>query len=100
MSLAVALLAGADSDLQTVFNKLEDYREGLGTEFMIATDAYLTRITTFPQIAPLYFERIRRQVMQKFPYGIFYEPQPSRILVFAILDLRQDTRKIIRRLQS
>ena len=32
-------------------------------------------------------------------YGIFYEPQPTRILVTAILDLRQDERHIVRRLR-
>jgi len=37
--------------------------------------------------------------MQRFPYGIFYEPEPTRILVAAILDLRQDEQQILRRLQ-
>ena len=36
--------------------------------------------------------------MRGFPYGILYEPLPTRILVIAILDLRQDPRKIHRRL--
>jgi len=69
MSLPVEFLSGADADLQEAFNRYEDYREGLGVEFMLAVDAYLTRITTFPQIAPAYLETIRRQVMQRFPYG-------------------------------
>ena len=97
MSLRVEFLSGADTDLQQIFNRLEDCREGFGVEFMEAVDAYLTRIAVFPQIAPIYFEAVRRQVMQKLPYGIFYEPQPTRILVFAILDLRQDKGHIIRR---
>ncbi len=42
---------------------------------------------------------IRRQVMQTFPFGIFYEPRSTRVLVTAILDLRQDKRAIFRRLQ-
>lgn len=99
MSLRVELLSGADADLQEIFNRYEDYRENFGVEFMVAMDAYLTRISTFPGIAPLYFENVRRQVMQEFPYGIFYEEQAARILVLAILDLRQDTERILSRLR-
>jgi hypothetical protein len=38
--------------------------------------------------------------MSGFPYGIFYEVYPARILVVAILDLRQDDSSIRQRLQS
>jgi len=98
MSLRVDLLAGADADLQETFNRFEDYRETLGVEFMASVEAYLTRISAFPEIAPTYFENVRRQVMHRFPYGIFYERQPKRVLVLAILDLRQDQEQILKRL--
>jgi toxin ParE1/3/4 len=97
--LPVEFLLGADADLQVIFNRFEDYREGFGAEFVASVDAYLTRIAVFPEIAPVYLESIRRQVMRRFPYGIFYEPQPARILVMAILDLRQNEAQILRRLR-
>ena len=100
MSLRVEFLAGADVELQEVFGRFEDYRDGFGVEFMTVVEAYLARIAVFPEIAPIYLEGVRRQVMRRFPYGIFYEPQPARILVTAILDLRQDEREIIRRLRT
>ena len=98
MSLRVELLAGADADLQTIFNRFEGYGDGCGVELLTAVDAYLERIAIFPEIAPMYCDGVRRQVMQGFPYGIFYEPHPTRILVVAILDLRQDPKKIRQRL--
>lgn len=100
MSLRVEFLAGADADLQEIFNRFEDYREGFGAEFMITVDAYLTRIAAFPEIAPIYFENVRRQVMQRFPFGIFYQPNAARIFVVAILDLRQDEQRILQRLRQ
>jgi toxin ParE1/3/4 len=99
MSLAVEFLSGADADLQEIFNRFEDYRDGFGVEFMAVVEAYLARLAVFPEIAPIYFEAVRRQVMHRFPYGIFYVAQPTRVLVMAILDLRQDERRILRRLQ-
>jgi hypothetical protein len=41
----------------------------------------LARMARFPELAPLYFERVRRQVMHRFPFGIFDEPHPTRVLV-------------------
>jgi toxin ParE1/3/4 len=73
--------------------------QGFGAEYKTVVDAYLARIAVFPEIAPIYFESIRRQVMHRFPYGIFYESQPTRILVAAIFDLRQDEEQILRRLR-
>jgi len=83
-----------------MFNRFEDYRDGFGAEFMAVVDAYLARISTFPEIAPIYVEKVRRQVMSGFPYGIFYEVHPTRILGVAILDLRQEQSAIRQRLQS
>jgi hypothetical protein len=99
MSRRVEFLAGADADLQELFNRFEDYRNGFGVEFMTVVEAYLARIAAFPEIAPIYIDHVRRQVMQRFPYGVFYEPSATRILIVAILDLRQDERHIIRRLR-
>ena len=99
MNLPVVFLAGADADLQAAFNRFEDYREGFGVEFMTAVDAHLTRVSAFPLLAPVYLQTIRRQVMRGFPYGIFYEPHATRVIVIAILDLRQNPEQIRHRLQ-
>jgi hypothetical protein len=69
MSLPVEFLSGADADLQGIFNRLEDYRDDFAVEFMMAVDAYLSRIAVFPESAPLYSEKVRRQVMRGFPFG-------------------------------
>lgn len=98
MSLPVVFLSGADADLQEIFNRFEHYQDGFGVELMTAVDAYPTRIAVFPESAPSYLGPVRRQVMQGFPYGIFYEPYATRIVVIAILDLRQSPGKIQRRL--
>lgn len=54
MSRPVILLGGADADLQGIFNRLEDYGEGFDVEFITAVDAYLIRLSIFPESAPPY----------------------------------------------
>jgi hypothetical protein len=34
MSLPVEFLSGADTELQEIFNRFEDYRDGFGVEFL------------------------------------------------------------------
>jgi hypothetical protein len=94
VKLPVEFLAGADSDLQLIYEHFEDYRGGSGNLFIATVDAYLTHISTFPEIAPIYFSNIRRQVMRRFPFGIFYEPYPTRVVILAVLDLRQSEEQI------
>ena len=74
MSLSVEFLSGVDAELQQIFNRFEEYRNGFGVEFMTVVDPYLTGIGAFSEVAPIYSENGRRQVMQRFLYGIFYEP--------------------------
>ncbi len=88
MNLPVVFLSGADADLQAAFNQFEEYREGFRIEFLTAVEAHLTRVSAFPLLAPVYLRTVRRQVMRGFPYGIFYEPHPTRAIVIAVLDLR------------
>jgi len=66
----------------------------------MAVEAYLARVALYPEIAPIYLEKVRRQVMQGFPYGIFYEAHGTRILVIAILDLRRNPADLQRRLRT
>jgi hypothetical protein len=99
VSVPTVLLSGADADLQEAFNRLEDFREGLGVEFMLMVDACLARLGAFPKLAPLYFRNVRRLVAPRFYLGIFYESHPTRIVVLALLDLRQDEEQILKRLK-
>jgi plasmid stabilization system protein ParE len=84
------LLSQADHDIQTAFNRYEEFQEGRGEVFIRHLDAALTLLRQHPEIAPVYGGRYRRMLIRDFPYGIFYEIHPTRIVVGAIVDLRQD----------
>lgn len=85
------LLRQADDDIQTAFNRYEEIQEGRGELFMRQLDATLSLLRQHPDIAPVYSGRYRRMLIRDFPYVIFYEVQPKRIVVGAIVDLRQNT---------
>lgn len=92
------LLLQADQDIQSAFNRYEEYQAGRGEVFMHHLDAALNLLRHHPEMASIYEGRYRRMLMRDFPYGIFYEVQPKRIVVGAITDLRQDPEMIRRKL--
>ena len=61
-------------------------------------DASLTLLRQHPEIAPVYEGPYRRMLIRDFPYGIFYQAQPARIIVAAVLNLKQDPQAIRRKL--
>ncbi len=92
------LLLQADFDIQSAFNRYEDVQPGRGEVFMRQLDGALTLLRSHPEIAPVYAGPYRRLLIRDFPYGIFYQAQPARIVVAAIMDLRQDPEAIRRKL--
>lgn len=83
-------LLQADLDIQTAYNRYEEHQEGRGEIFMRHLDAALTLLRQHPEIGPAYAGRYRRMLIRDFPYGIFYQAQTNRIVIAAIMDLRQD----------
>ena len=92
------LVLQADIDIQSAFNRYEDFQPGRGEVFMHQLDAALTLLRRHPEMAPVYEGPYRRMLIRDFPYGIFYQVQPTRIVVAAIMDLRQHPQLIRRKL--
>jgi plasmid stabilization system protein ParE len=92
------LLLQAELDIQTAFGRYEDHQEGRGEVFMRQLDAALSLVRQHPEIAPIYAGPYRRLLIRDFPYGIFYQAQSKRVVVAAIMDLRQDPETIRRKL--
>ena len=92
------LLLQADLDIQGAFERYEDCQEERGEVFMRQLDVTFSLLRQHPEIAPVYSGPYRRMLTREFPYGIFYAAQPKRIVVAAVMDLRQDPQTIRRRL--
>ena len=78
--------------------RLEDARAGLGERFYRTLDLALERLRQHPELAPVYRGSSRRLVLKPFGLGVFYAIEGDRLMVGAILDLRQDPQSIQRRL--
>jgi len=77
-------------DLAGAVGWYKDQRAGLGEEFLGAVEASFDAIQEFPEMfAPLHGE-VRRAVVSRFPYAVFYRIEPKRVVVLAVLHMARD----------
>ena len=70
--MEIVVLLAAELDVQTAFNRFEEYREGLGVTFLQELDVAYEYLQRHPRIGRLYAEDRRRFLVPNFPFGIFY----------------------------
>ena len=61
----------------------------LGGEFLEELSLSFQRITEHPFSYSLYFDEYRRYLLNRFPYGVVYRVEGTRVLVFAVTHLRR-----------
>ncbi len=63
-------------------------------------DACFGQLRQFPESGPVAYKRYRRLLIPKTMYAIYYAVEPLRVMIRAVLDVRQGIEAIIRRLNS
>ena len=96
--MELLILPAAERDLQDAYEGVVHRGPGSGRAFLDALELHLEQLRRFPLIGPVYHGPYRRLLMRRFRLGIFYAVEPDRLVVHAVLDLRQDPETIRRRL--
>ena len=65
-------------------------REDLDIEFMEMIDDVLSRIVHAPDLYPIAYRNLRRAVVRRFPFAVFYEITTDEIQVIAVFHSRRD----------
>lgn len=90
MSLPLIFRPEAQADLLAARDGYELQRGALGTAFMDAVDALLTRIQATPELYAAAHKGVRRAKVRRFPYVVFYRLLTDRIEVVAVLHGSRD----------
>ena len=97
MSDAV-LLAGAEIEFHEAYARLAGSGFGRADRFDHLVQEGLRQLAGFPRSGPEYIAPYRRLVLREFPYALYYALEGRRVLVHALLDLRQNPDSVRRRL--
>lgn len=92
MDLPLIITAEAEEDFTEVKDWYDQQRRGLGQDFVLCVEEALERIRRIPQGAREVYPGVRRVVVRRFPYGVFYRVDPDQIAVIAVYDCRRDPR--------
>lgn len=81
--------APARKDITDAVHWYEQRVPGLGTEFLQSLDVCFSNIQHSPDSFASVHPRVRRALVQRFPYGVFYVVEGPRISVIACLHVRR-----------
>jgi plasmid stabilization system protein ParE len=86
------LRAEAAADVEAAYVWYEKQRPGLGAEFLDAVQSTLGMIREHPAAAPVVHEDIRRSLLKRFPYGVYYRQIAGDIVVIACFHASRNPR--------
>jgi len=95
---SVWFLDEAEDDIAATFEWYESKRLGLGAEFIHAVDAVLISLRDFPESREAVHRDVRRCLMGRFPFEIFYRLEPGLLVVVACMHAARDPKAVLWRI--
>ena len=80
---------GAERDIAEAYRWYEEQRIGLGADFLLCIEEGLAKIQRAPEAYPVVHKNVRRLLIKRFPYGMFYIIEIEAIVVLAVLHERR-----------
>jgi plasmid stabilization system protein ParE len=90
MSLPVVLRAEAQAEFDEAFDYLEAQHAGLGVDFAARVQQVFDRVGANPLMHRVVLDDVRKAVVTRFPYCVFYRPHADRIEVLAVFHSSRD----------
>jgi plasmid stabilization system protein ParE len=98
--VTVLIRPEAEADIAEAYAYYEEASEGLGAEFLRAVEAALATIERTPQLYAVVHRQVRRALLRRFPYGIFYVADGDTIVVLACFHARRNPNQWQRRINE
>ena len=90
--LPVRLRPEALAELTGAWAWYEDQRPGLGDDFRACVDEAIASISLDPLVHSVVGANVRRGLVRRFPYGVFYLVEPDHIEVLAVFHAAREPR--------
>ena len=100
MTRRVIFRARALADINDAYGWYEEQRYGLGANFMAELEDVEARIGQNPELFQRVRGLVRRAMLHKFPYGVFYLAKPEFVSVIAVMHHARDPKHWQRRART
>ena len=77
MNWTVQFTTLAEADVAEAYEWYASSRRGLGEKFLADMDSVIEMIEQAPEICPIVYRELRRALLHRFPYSVYYRLLPS-----------------------
>jgi plasmid stabilization system protein ParE len=85
MAANLTLTPAASRDINAAYDWYEARRPGLGEDFLNELDAAFAALSKNPRTCQVVYRQVRRSLLRRFPYAVFYLFLDAEIVVIAVL---------------
>jgi toxin ParE1/3/4 len=85
MKYQLLIRTEAEQDLMEAFSYYERCYPNLGNEFILCVEDSFSKISRNPLNFPKIHKELRRKLIQRFPFSIFFQIIGTHIVVFGVL---------------
>ena len=90
--MKVRFLSVAEREMRDAFDWYKRQSLGLGAEFLAELDQAVGRIRRYPRSCPVLKDGIRRALLSRFPYGLWYAIETDAVVMYAVAHLHRQPR--------
>lgn len=97
MTLRVIVRPEAKHDIREARQWYRKISPLLGNDFIAAVESAINAARERPAAHQVVFRSFRRVVLHRFPYSLFYDAGPERVIIVAVLHQARDPDTLNRR---
>ena len=90
--MSILIRPEAEADIEEAFHWHERQRDGLGSDFLLCVEDGLEKIRKNPEMYPVVHRNVRRLLIRRFPYGIFYVAPSDVTIILSVFHGHHDPR--------
>jgi hypothetical protein len=94
MNYKLIVRSEAEAELEEAFVWYEQQVIGLGSQFLLAVDAAINSIQRNPLRYPVIYKDIRRALMRRFPYQVFFVINERKIVIIAVFSWDEKSNRL------
>jgi plasmid stabilization system protein ParE len=93
MNAELLIRPKAETDLAEAFRWYEDRGPGLGERFLLSVEAVIAAIRRYLRAFAVVRKQVRRVLLRRFPYGVFYFLDGDTVVVLAVFHAKRHPRR-------
>jgi plasmid stabilization system protein ParE len=90
MTLPVVFRRRFRDDLAAGYDSYQAQRSGLGEEFLSSVQSIVRNIESYSEIFTVVHGNVRRVIVPRFPFAIFYVVEATRVVALRLLHTARD----------